>query len=40
MPDPTMVDDDDPTMVDGEENLWFLDAQKYFILELMLPEKT
>ena len=28
-----------PTMVGGEENLWFLDALKHSILELTLPEK-
>ena len=30
----------DPTMVCGEENLWFLDALKRAISELILPEKT
>ena len=30
----------DPTMVGGEENLWFLDALKWSISELILPEKT
>ena len=27
-------------MVSGEENLWFIDALKRCISELMLPEKT
>ena len=30
----------DPTMVSGEENIWFLDTLKGSILELILPEKT
>ena len=30
----------DPTMVGGEERLWFLDALKCFISELILSEKT
>ena len=29
-----------PNMVGGEENLWFLDALKGSISELILPEKT
>ena len=30
----------DPTMVDGEENLAFVDALKSSISVLILPEKT
>ena len=29
-----------PTMVSGKENVWFLDALKQSILELILSEKT
>ena len=30
----------DPTMIGGEEYVWFLDALKHLISELILPEKT
>ena len=30
----------DPSMVGGEENRWFVDAQKCSFSELILPEKT